>query len=244
MINRKNTILLAVLINAGLLVVLCITALTSKEEIAPAPAQTLAEAPAPLPLFGEELKMGTQTSSELIAMAPTPASASAPVMHALPPLVPEAAPVPMMAPPVSTHMTEIPVAAAPAPVAAPAPAAVAPKFQEVIVKKGETLDKIAKAHRTTVDEIIKMNHLSSSFLRVGQIVKVPSEKGGAPKAQVAAAAPVDKGSDYYVVKVGDNPWTIAMKHHLKVDELLKLNGLNEQKAKKLKPGDRLRVRKE
>ncbi|HEY4254932.1 MAG TPA: LysM domain-containing protein, partial [Chlamydiales bacterium] len=54
----------------------------------------------------------------------------------------------------------------------------------------------------------------------------------------------DKGADYYIVKVGDNPWTIAMKHHLKVEELLKLNGLNEQRARKLKPGDRLRIKKE
>jgi hypothetical protein len=29
---------------------------------------------------------------------------------------------------------------------------------------------------------------------------------------------------------------------MKVDELLKLNHLNEEKARKIKPGDRLRVR--
>jgi LysM repeat protein len=64
---------------------------------------------------------------------------------------------------------------------------------------------------------------------------------------VAKSAPVEKpaqstGPDYYTVKVGDNPWMIAMKHHLKLEELLKLNGLNEEKARKLKPGDRLRIK--
>ncbi|NGX46548.1 MAG: hypothetical protein K940chlam2_01740, partial [Chlamydiae bacterium] len=41
---------------------------------------------------------------------------------------------------------------------------------------------------------------------------------------------------------GDNPWTIAVKNRIKVDQLLKLNGLNEEKARCLKPGDRLRIR--
>ncbi|HSX13751.1 MAG TPA: LysM domain-containing protein [Chlamydiales bacterium] len=51
-----------------------------------------------------------------------------------------------------------------------------------------------------------------------------------------------QGPEYYIVKVGDNPWGIAMKHHMKLEELLKLNQLNEEKARKLKPGDRLRTR--
>jgi len=224
MINRKNTILLAVLINAGLLLVLFVTALTSKDETPAAPTTEPVLAEAAVPLFGDELMSKSQ---DLVAMAPIPvAPAAAPVMHALPPVASEPIPVPVMAPP-AVVVPEVPVAAA-------------PRVQEVIVRKGETLDKIAKAHRTTVDEIIKLNHLSSSFLRVGQIVKVPGEKSVAPKAVAVA----DKGSDYYIVKVGDNPWTIAMKHHMKVEELLRLNGMNEQKAKKLKAGDRLRVRKE
>ena len=73
--------------------------------------------------------------------------------------------------------------------------------------------------------------------------KVPTPSFAKPIA-AKASAPEKGGSspDYYVVKVGDNPWTIAMKHHIKVDELLKMNSLNEEKARKLKPGDRLRIR--
>ena len=47
---------------------------------------------------------------------------------------------------------------------------------------------------------------------------------------------------FYTVKNGDNPWTIATKNHIKVEELLKLNGLDDSKAKKIKPGDRLRIK--
>jgi LysM repeat protein len=69
------------------------------------------------------------------------------------------------------------------------------------------------------------------------------------KSQVAAKmksppapAPIETQAEYYTMKVGDNPWSIAMKHHIKVDELLKMNGLNEKTARKLKPGDRLKIR--
>lgn len=46
---------------------------------------------------------------------------------------------------------------------------------------------------------------------------------------------------YYTVKSGDNPWSIAVKNKIKLDQLLKLNDLNEEKARRLKPGDKLRI---
>ncbi len=241
--NRKNTILLAVLINAGLLVVLFVTALTSQEEMAIPPTHEMTAAPKhetqSTPLFGDEIDVSMRQPVAVAAeplpqvlpeqpSAPAAKPAEPVVVHQLPPLVPEA--VPVQAP-------------APAPIAA-APVKTESNFIEVTVKKGDTLEKIAKAHKTTVDEIIKLNHLPSSFLRVGQVLKLPVVKAVVPKVSAAAIEKkqVETGPDYYTVKVGDNPWTIAMKHHLKVDELLKLNGLNEEKARKLKPGDRLRIR--
>ncbi len=237
--NRKSTILLAVLINAGLLLVLFVTALSSKDEVAlvAAPASQPVHENAPAPLFGDEIDLAMRQTSgtgagtgarplEVSTPSAESAATSAP-LHVLPPLAIAA---------------ETPVLAAPLAPSAPQSAATvtpASTSREVIVKKGDSLEKIAKAHHITVDELLKVNHLSSSFLRVGQIIKVPQggTKSALPKVGSAVSA-----SDYYVVKVGDNPWTIAMKNHLKVEELLKLNGLNEEKAKRLKPGDRLRVR--
>jgi peptidoglycan DL-endopeptidase LytF len=233
--NRKNTILLAVLINAGLLVVLFVTALTSQEEIAIAPTHEMSgnsrmTDPSP-PLFGDELDLTMRQPARPANVDPLPQvlpdkTPETPIIHTLPPIAPPLVidtPVTLDKPPVS-----------------PAPS---PSILEVVVKKGDTLEKIAKAHNTTVDEIIKINHLPSSFLRVGQTLKLPAEKMAAKPAAKPAEKPAQQeGPDYYTVKVGDNPWTIAMKHHLKVDELLKLNGLNEEKARKLKPGDRLRIR--
>ena len=228
--NRKNTILLAVLINAGLLVVLFVTAMTSQEEITIAPTHEISGSsrkvePTP-PLFADELDLTLRQPPRVVAVEPLPQvlpekSAEAAIVHALPPL---AAPA-VVAEPV---------------IAKPVVAMTSP-ILEVVVKKGDTLEKIAKGHSITVDEIIKLNHLPSSFLRVGQLLKLPAEKNRAV-AKIPEKVVQPEGPDYYTVKVGDNPWTIAMKHHLKVEELLKLNALNEERARKLKPGDRLRIR--
>ena len=50
---------------------------------------------------------------------------------------------------------------------------------------------------------------------------------------ISSEKKVKVNSNYYTVKCGDNPWTIAMKHHMKVEELLKLNNLDNKSAKKI-----------
>lgn len=238
--DRKKTILIAVMINAGLLVVLFVAALSSQDEagsaeIAQKPLVTKVEplfshvsdsalqqqvAPPPAILVPIALK---SPQAEHVPVSETVSSSE--ITHKLPPKAPESIPSPVA-------------------VVAPTTPKMETSFVEVTVKKGDSLDKIAKAHQTTVDEIIKVNQLPGSFLKVGQILKMPEKKA---VAQVATPKPsVEKpalsGPEYYTVKVGDNPWGIAMKHHMKVEELLKLNNLNEERARKLKPGDRLRIR--
>ena len=223
--DRKKTILIAVLINAGLLAVLFVAALATQEETIPSVGMSQVTASRPdHPLFPEAADFALQQPPELPPIQlPLVEAPPEPLVHQLPPVIPEALPTP--------------------PIAAPAPQAVGPAFYEVIVKKGDNLDKIAKAHHTTVDEIIKINQLPSSFLRIGQVLKLSKDKTRSwAAATPAASASVPSGPAYYTVKVGDNPWTIARKHHMNVEELLKLNQLNEEKARKLKPGDRLRIR--
>ncbi len=220
--DRKKTILIAVLVNAGLLCVLLIAALTTQEEVLPSTPLLGQAAPVlpkmeERPLFTGEFQ--TQEIPQPIVLAPAPPSAETfakeePIVHALPAIVQPA---------------EKPIAQAPKPAAG----------RTVTVRKGDNLEKLARANHVTVDEIMKLNQLASNFLKEGQVLRLPAEK-------TAASAPAtpqkSSGADYYTVKVGDNPWTIAMKHHMKVEELLRLNGLNQEKARKLKPGDRLRVK--
>ena len=48
--------------------------------------------------------------------------------------------------------------------------------------------------------------------------------------------------EWYTIKPGDNPWKIAKSEKIDYDDILKLNSMNESKAKNLKPGERIRIR--
>lgn len=228
--DRKKTIIIAVVINAGLLAVLFIAAMTMQEESLPQTEliHTLGNrVEAPKPLFNErvEVPVALPMLSALpveIPQVSLPLKNEEPVVHHLPPLAAErSAPVPM----------------------APVLPLGAPKPLEISVERGDSLEKLAKKHGTSVDELIKFNQLPSSFLKIGQKLKIPFSQIGASVAKEIPVSPsMADQAEYYTMKVGDNPWSIAMKHHLKVNELLKMNGLNEEKARKLKPGDRLRIR--
>jgi LysM repeat protein len=224
--DRKKTIVAAVMINAAILTVLFIAAMTMREVPVPESEIGFTASPDPKPLFQEIVEVLPPTPLET-----TPAGApSQPIAFSLPPAsLVEPAPV---SSPVEAAL------AAPAPSPAPAPLS----NSEIEVQKGDSLEKLAKQYQTSVDEIIQLNQLPTSFLKIGQRLKMPAGKRveiSKPKsAALLPAAP----AEYYTMKVGDNPWSVAMKHHMKVDELLKLNGLNEKTARKLKPGDRLRIK--
>lgn len=114
-----------------------------------------------------------------------------------------------------------------------------PGFIDVVVKRGDALEKIARNHQTTVDEIIRLNKLKNTQLQIGQVLKISSKgsKKNSEEKNISHAS-----EEYYIVKNGDNLWTIALKNHIKVEDLLRLNNLNEEKAKQLKPNTKLRIR--
>ncbi len=108
----------------------------------------------------------------------------------------------------------------------------------VTVKKGDVLSRIAKQHGVKVEDLIVLNGLESAKLRIGQQLKVPRVL--APKAESTSSSVLVP--EFYVVKSGDSPWKIAKKCRIDVDDLLRLNNLDEEKAKNLKIGQKLRTR--
>lgn len=84
-----------------------------------------------------------------------------------------------------------------------------------IVKKGDSLWSIASKNNTTVDNIKKLNNLSSNNLSVGQVLKLSYD---AKKEDI-------KESNIYTVKKGDSLWFIANKYGTTVDELKNANNL-------------------
>jgi LysM repeat protein len=117
-----------------------------------------------------------------------------------------------------------------------------PPFVEVTVKRGDSLDKISRANGTTVKAIMQANRLASPRIDVGQILKIPTSQS----KETALAEPSSKQQsqevEYYTLKSGDNPWKVAKQFKVRFDQLLELNGLDEDKARNLKPGDTLRVK--
>ena len=86
--------------------------------------------------------------------------------------------------------------------------------QEIyIVKKGDSLWKIANKYNTTVEKLKSANNLKTNTLSVGQKLVIPS---------ISVSPEV---SDTYIVQKGDNLWSIANKFNMTVSELKNLNNL-------------------
>lgn len=83
------------------------------------------------------------------------------------------------------------------------------------VVSGDSLWSIAKKFNTTVDELKKLNNLTSNVLQIGQLLKIPSEGENLPSTITGN----------YIVKKGDSLYSIAKKFSTTVDELKKLNNL-------------------
>ena len=81
-----------------------------------------------------------------------------------------------------------------------------------IVKSGDSLYSIAKKYNTTVDEIKKLNNLTSNSLSIGQILNMP----------LSEVVLVNE----YIVKSGDSLYSIANKYNTTVNELKSLNNLS------------------
>ena len=87
---------------------------------------------------------------------------------------------------------------------------------DYIVKKGDNLYSIARQYNTTVDEIKKLNNLSTNNLEVGQILKIPT---------IVIEEEIINGPNNYVVKKGDSLYSIALSNNTTVDEIKRINNL-------------------
>lgn len=117
-------------------------------------------------------------------------------------------------------------------------------FVEITVKRGDALEKIARANNTTVSSIIKENNLRSERLTIGQVLRVPvgRKKTIQPAEETVKSESDSSDKQYYIVKSGDSPWKIARQFNVKFEDLLTLNNLNEDKARNLKVGDKIRIK--
>ena len=85
-------------------------------------------------------------------------------------------------------------------------------YKDYVVEKGDSLYSIANKNNITVDELKKINNLTSNMLSIGQVLKLPTQ---------------DKVEEItmYTVQKGDSLYSIAKKFGITVDEIKSLNNL-------------------
>lgn len=79
------------------------------------------------------------------------------------------------------------------------------------VVKGDTLYGIANRYGLTVDELKKLNNLTSNIISIGQQLLV---------------SPNNINSSIYIVKKGDSLWSIAQRYGINVNDLIQANNLS------------------
>lgn len=255
--SRRDTIIIAVLLNAGLLIVLFATSLKSDKTEEPAAAvQVLASSQPETKTEVKDVPQIPSHTTTLSASSNSPDQVDQLIKQYVTPQVNNQAAAPATSgenqPNFLADLQAIGTGQSPAiaetqqtPVEEQAQT---PSFKEVKVKKGDVLERIARQNHVSVDAIMRASNITSTRLKIGQVLKVPTSGGnsgsiqGSSVAKKTASAPIsDEGARYYTVKAGDSPWTIAVKHHMKVEQLLKLNSMSEEKARRLKPGDQIRI---
>ncbi len=83
------------------------------------------------------------------------------------------------------------------------------------VKAGDTLWNIAKRYNTTVEELMRLNNLTSDLINIGKVLIVPTSSNS-----------TNSNGNIYTVKAGDTLWNIAKRYNTTVEELMRLNNLS------------------
>lgn len=80
---------------------------------------------------------------------------------------------------------------------------------EYTVRSGDTLWLLANRYGTTVDELKRLNGLTSDMLQIGQVLRIP----------------LSQQYFEYTVRSGDTLWLLANRYGTTVDAIKRLNGL-------------------
>ncbi len=99
-----------------------------------------------------------------------------------------------------------------------------------VVRKGDSLWKIARRFNTTTQEIQSLNRLKGTRLQIGQVLRIP--RGSSSVSEI-------KTKEYKVMK-GDSPSVIAQKYRMSLSEFLRINRLTPRST--IYPGQSLLVR--
>lgn len=83
------------------------------------------------------------------------------------------------------------------------------------VQSGDNLYAIARKYNTTVNELMSLNNLSSANLSIGQELRIPVKVEEEPSSNFIE----------YIVKSGDNLYSIASRYNTTVSSIMSVNNL-------------------
>ncbi len=98
------------------------------------------------------------------------------------------------------------------------------EYQEYVVKRGDSLWKIARDFNTTVNQILELNMLDSANLQIGDVLKIPVDVDNS--IDINNYLNDNSFTNSYVVKQGDSLWSIARQYGVSVNDLKAINNLN------------------
>jgi LysM repeat protein len=122
-----------------------------------------------------------------------------------------------------------------------------------VVRSGDTLFRIASAHRVSVGEIQQLNRMTEDEVRVGQTLLIPSPhrlsssltqasyKPAAPgnSAPATTTSTTTTASLYHMVKKGESLKAIALKHKMTTSALASANKIKD--VNKIVVGQQLKI---
>jgi len=113
------------------------------------------------------------------------------------------------------------------------------KIEVPVLELADNEDIPSKAPVDEVDEVLQKYNIKQRAVSIKQKEDKPSQyiAKSVKDEEEDAAPPL-----YYTIKPGDNPWKLARKFHVKYEALLRLNNLDEGKAKNLRVGQKIRIR--
>ena len=108
-----------------------------------------------------------------------------------------------------------------------------------VVRRGDSLERIASRYGATVEGLRRANGLGSSLIHPGQSLRVPgAERPADPAAGGSGEAPAGDSVAVHVVRRGDSLERIARRYGATVAGLRRANGL---RSSLIHPGQSLRV---
>ena len=118
-------------------------------------------------------------------------------------------------------------------------------WQNHVVKKGDTLGRIAARHRTSVSALKNINKLRSNTIHQGDSLRVPVPKQAlrhytlsVDGRRLHGLKDTGDGKKFvYTIKRGDTLWDIGRKYGVSVKQLAGWNGISPRKI--LRPGQKL-----